>query len=111
MKPMFVYITTNPQKTVLYTGVTNNLGQRLVEHYMNRGSKASFAGKYYCYNLLHFEEFNTPTDAICREKEIKDWRRSKKEELINTMNAGWEFLNNQILDWPPKQYDLFHRGR
>lgn len=75
---MYVYITTNPQKKVLYTGVTNNLSQRLIEHYMDRGTKNSFAGKYYCYLLLHFEEFNNPAEAIAREKEIKDWRRSKK---------------------------------
>ncbi len=107
---MFVYITTNSQKTVLYTGVTNDLAQRLVEHYMDRGSRKSFTGKYYCYYLLHFEEFNNLSDAIAREKEIKDWRRSRKEELINSTNIDWKFLNNEILDWPPRQNELFHRG-
>ncbi len=107
---MFVYITTNSQKTVLYTGVTNDLAQRLVEHYMDRGSRKSFTGKYYCYYLLHFEEFNSLSDAIAREKEIKDWRRSRKEELINSTNIDWKFLNNEILDWPPRQNELFHRG-
>lgn len=108
---MYVYIITNPLKTVLYTGVTNNLAQRLIEHYMDRGTKNSFAGKYYCYLLLHFEVFKKPIDAIAREKEIKDWRRSKKEKLIAQTNKDWEPLNTQILDWPPKPRDLFHRGR
>ncbi|VAW27475.1 Excinuclease ABC, C subunit-like [hydrothermal vent metagenome] len=111
MKPMFVYILTNSQKTVLYTGVTNDLAQRLVEHYMDRGLKKTFAGRYYCYYLVHFEEYNIPVDAIAREKEIKDWRRSRKEELINSANKNWRFMNNDILDWPPRVNDLYHRGR
>jgi len=60
----FVYIVTNSERTVLYPGVTNNLEQRLVEHYCNRGQKKTFAGKYYCYNLVYFEEFQYINDAI-----------------------------------------------
>ena len=63
------------------------------------------------YLLLHFEVFENPHDAIAREKEIKDWRRSKKEALIAQNNVNWRFLNNDLLDWPPKPRDLFHRGR
>jgi putative endonuclease len=111
MKTMYVYITTNPLKTVLYTGVTNDLAQRLVEHYINKGDSKTFAGKFYCYNLIYFEEFDSPSDAIAREKEIKDWNRSKKEMLINQFNKDWMFLNNEVLDWPPKPDELFHRGR
>ena len=108
---MYVYIVTNPQKTVLYTGVTNDLSQRLVEHYMDRGTLNSFAGKYYCYFLLHFEVFYDSVDAIAREKEIKDWRRSRKEDLIKAHNKKWKFLNNELLDWPPRQEELFHRRK
>jgi putative endonuclease len=50
-----VYITTNPAKAVLYIGVTNDLARRLGQHYENRGSKETFAGRYFCYNLLYFE--------------------------------------------------------
>ena len=107
---MFVYIATNPQKTVLYTGVTNDLAQRLVEHYINRGDKNTFAGRYYCYNLLFFEEHTRPADAIAREKEIKDWTRSKKEELISSVNDTWEILNTDIMDWPPRLDEMFTRG-
>ena len=88
----FVYITTNPGKTVLYTGVTNDLSRRLLEHYKNRGSKKNFAVKYYCYKLLYYEYFTNISQAIVREKEIKDMSRTKKEELINTKNPKWNFL-------------------
>ena len=100
----FVYLLTNPEKTVLYTGVTNNLEQRLAEHYSNKGQKKTFAGKYYCYNLVYFEEFQYIYDAIAREKEIKGWSRIKKENLIKMKNPDWAFLNAQIcICWPPKE--------
>lgn len=97
----YCYILTNPTKTVLYTGITNNLGQRLIEHYLNRGKQSTFAGRYNCYNLIYFEAFNSPEDAIHREKEIKGWTRSKKETLIATYNPEWKFMNSEITDWPP----------
>lgn len=101
MKEFYVYITTNPKKSVLYTGMTNNLGARLIEHYRNRGNTKTFAGRYFAYCLLHFECFATPLHAISREKEIKDWNRAKKEELISRDNPNWEFINNKIIEWPP----------
>jgi len=102
-----VYIVTNPIKSVLYVGITNDLAQRLVEHYIERGKPSTFAGRYYCYNLLYYEDFQYVEDAIAREKEIKKWRRSKKEALINKFNPEWKFLNNEILRWPPREQ--FHR--
>lgn len=92
----FVYITTNPRKTTLYTGVTNNLKSRLAQHFDNCGDKKSFAGRYYCYNLIFWEVFDQIEYAIAREKEIKGWRREKKVELINHFNPQWRFLNNEI---------------
>ncbi len=98
----YVYIVTNPAREVLYTGVTNDLAQRLIEHWMNRGSSQTFAGKYFCYNLIYYEEFKYINDAIAREKEIKGWRREKKLSLIDTKNPDWDFLNTQICgSWPP----------
>ena len=64
----FVYITTNPAKTVLYTGVTNDLYTRMLQHYDNRGKRISFAGKFYCYLLIYYDRFSSPTMAIEREK-------------------------------------------
>ncbi|MCT4613966.1 MAG: GIY-YIG nuclease family protein [Marinifilaceae bacterium] len=67
-KNSYVYITTNPKKTVLYIGVTNNLKRRIYEHFHNKGKNTSFAGKYYCYNLVYFEHFTNIEEAIAREK-------------------------------------------
>ena len=92
----FVYIVKNPTKTVLYTGVTNDLTTRLQQHYENRGNKSSFAGKYFCYNLLYWERFQYIDHAIEREKKIKNWNRIKKERLISSFNANWRFLNDEV---------------
>jgi putative endonuclease len=93
----FIYITTNPNKTVLYVGVTNDLYVRMQQHIEdNLDKKKTFAGKYFCYNLIYWERFQFIQDAIAREKEIKGWRREKKIELIATMNPNWEFLNDKL---------------
>ncbi len=93
----FVYVTTNPKKTVLYTGVTNDLKRRLQEHLDDcNGAKATFAGKYFCYNLIYYEYFPNIEWAIAREKQIKGWNRAKKEELIKKFNPAWQFLNDKI---------------
>jgi len=89
----YVYITTNPGKTVLYTGVTNDLRRRILEHYKNKGSKRTFAGRYHCYKLIYYECFTNINQAIEREKEIKNMSREKKEELIRVKNPNWNFLN------------------
>ncbi|MBS1654637.1 MAG: GIY-YIG nuclease family protein [Bacteroidetes bacterium] len=103
----YIYIVTNPERTVYYTGVTNDLVQRIIEHWINRGKPQTFAGKYYCCNLLYYEEFRYINDAIAREKEIKGWRREKKLKLIKTINQNLSFLNTSICDgWPPKDNDI-----
>ncbi len=99
---MTVYILTNFKKTTLYIGVTNDLGQRLIEHYLSRGKKSSFAGRYHCYYLLYYENHESPMAAIEREKELKKWRREKKEQLIDTFNPKRLFLNSDITPWPPE---------
>ena len=91
----FVYITTNSKKTTLYVGVTNDLYTRMLQHFYDRGG-SSFAGRYYCYNLIYWERHDNPEDAIDREKEIKKWRREKKIQLIESMNPKWQFLNSEI---------------
>lgn len=96
MKNYFVYITTNPQKTVLYIGVTNNLKRRLTEHYENAGKIGTFAGEYYCYKLIYWERFSNSTDAIARETQLKNWSRKKKENLIAVLNSEWRFLNIDV---------------
>lgn len=91
-KCYFVYITSNPAKSVLYTGMTNNLKRRLSEHYNNRGKKEHFASRFFCYKLLYYEMYDTPMKAINREKEINDPTRQKKIDLIKTQNPGMHFL-------------------
>ena len=103
-KSYYVYILTNQQKNVLYTGVTNDLEQRITEHWQNRGNQKSFAGRYYTFYLLFYEKHTYINDAITREKEIKGWNRSKKETLINGFNPEWMFLNKELFGkWPPDE--------
>lgn len=100
-----VYILTNFTKTVLYIGVTNNLEQRLVEHYLEKDNPLSnaFTSIYNVIYLIYYENFDYVNDAIAREKEIKKWRREKKDKLIDTMNSKRDFLNKELLgEWPPK---------
>ena len=87
----YVYITTNKNNTVLYTGVTNNLERRMHEHKTkaNRG----FTSKYNVYKLVYFEHFTDINQAIAREKQLKKWRRAWKEALINEMNPDWNDLS------------------
>ena len=92
----YVYITTNINKTTLYVGVTNNLARRLQEHKDSRINEDSFAGKYHCYNLVYCEIYENIGDAITREKEIKKWRREKKNRLIESQNPEWKFMNDYI---------------
>lgn len=92
----YIYITTNSQKTVLYIGVTNDLRQRLYTHTQNSGKPDTFAGRYFCYNLVYYEHFSNIENAIARETELKTWRREKKIALIDAFNPGWRFLNKEI---------------
>jgi putative endonuclease len=98
----FIYITTNRAFTVLYTGLTNNLAVRLGEHYLNRGNAKTFAGKYYCYNLIYYEHYHYINQAIAREAEIKGWGKRKKLELIKEQNPNFKSYNEDICgQWPP----------
>ena len=88
----YVYITTNPHRTVIYTGLTNDLKRRIIEHKNNRGNKNSFAGMYYCHDLVYFEFFTDVQYAIQREKQIKNMTRLKKIKLIEMHNPKWRTL-------------------
>lgn len=97
----YTYITTNPKKTVLYTGMTNDLASRVIEHFNSKGEKSTFAGRYYCYFLIYYEAFQFPHQAIEHEKEIKRMSRVQKEHLIKLQNPKLDFLNSTIMNWPP----------
>jgi putative endonuclease len=93
----YVYIITNINKTVLYTGVTNNLKRRLYEHELGIvESSNTFTGRYNVHYLLYFEHYQYILDAIAREKQIKGWTRAKKVKMITDFNPNWEFLNEEI---------------
>jgi putative endonuclease len=108
----YVYIITNPSRKTLYVGITNNLHKRILEHYSCRGTDHSFTGFNYCYLLLYYETFSYVNNAIAREKEIKGWRRSKKEILIDSMNKERKMLNAELFGkWPPgKEWDGYVLG-
>lgn len=97
MHNYYVYMTTNITRTVLYTGVTNELKRRLHEHKEDAlVGKKHFTGKYNAYYLVYWERFEDINDAIVREKEIKGWTRVKKEFLIKELNPEFLFLNDEI---------------
>ena len=91
----YIYILTNKNHTVLYTGVTSNLANRLYEHstglYRN-----SFTNKYNVKELVYYEEFLSIEEAIYREKQIKAGSRQKKLDLINRFNPDWNDLTGSI---------------
>ncbi|RYD95462.1 MAG: GIY-YIG nuclease family protein, partial [Sphingobacteriales bacterium] len=92
-RTFYTYIVTNVLRTVLYTGMTNNLKARLLEHYNGR---SIFTGSYNVHFLLYYEVTQYVLNAIAREKEIKGWSREKKMKLINTMNPELLFLNDRF---------------
>lgn len=92
----YVYILTNKNKTVLYTGVTNNIKERLYFHQNPLPFSKAYTARYKCFYLVYFEHFFEIDDAIKREKEIKGWSRTKKEILISKFNPSWKFLNDDI---------------
>ena len=94
MKTYSIYLLTNKNNTVIYTGVTNDLQRRMWEHKFDKGSK--FTSKYNCNKLVYYEDFKYILDAIAREKQIKAGSRAKKIELIDSINKNWDDLSK---DW------------
>ncbi|NOQ91957.1 MAG: GIY-YIG nuclease family protein [Flavobacteriaceae bacterium] len=92
----YAYILTNKIKTVLYIGVTNNLKERLYSHKNPEANSKAFTAKYNVFYLIYYEHFSDINQAIAREKQMKGWRRHKKDILIKSVNPKWEFLDNEI---------------
>ena len=93
-----VYIMTNKFRTTLYIGVTSNLPARVYEH-INHVYPKSFTSRYKLTDLVYHEMFLSIEEAINREKEIKGWRRSKKDELVSSFNPNWMDLYEEIKEW------------
>ncbi len=87
----YVYILTNFTNNVMYIGVTNNLQRRIYEH--KNKLVDGFTKKYNVNKLVYFEEYRDIKNAIAREKQLKKWRREKKNILVETQNADWEDLS------------------
>src|SRR4051794_2493408 len=94
----FVYMLQSSSRRVLYTGVTNALVTRVVEHRSGKNRK-SFAAKYRAFRLVYYEEYSGIRSAIAREKEIKGWTRAKKDALVRSMNPQWQDL---LAEWENK---------
>ncbi|GLU43163.1 hypothetical protein Musp01_07870 [Muricauda sp. NBRC 101325] len=83
----------------MYTGITNDLSRRLIEHNESiNNNKRAFAAKYKCKHLIYYEVYDWVQEAISREKEIKGWVRFKKVELIKTTNPNFEFLEDGFIN-------------
>ena len=89
-KSYYVYIVTNKNNSVLYTGVTNDLKRRVYEH--REKLVEGFTRRYNVTKLVCFETCGDIEVAIAREKQIKGWSRRRKVELINSMNEDWRDL-------------------
>lgn len=89
----YVYIMATNSGT-LYIGVTNSLERRILEHKHNL--VPGFTSRYSCHKLVYFEHYTEIETAIAREKQLKRWRRDKKELLIKRMNPPWQDLS---LNW------------
>ncbi len=88
----WVYLVTNKGRTTVYIGMTNNLQRRIFEHRTGKDPD-SFAWRYQCWTLVHFEAFKYVDQAIAREKQLKNWKREWKDRLIEQENPAWSDLS------------------
>ncbi|MBA6335683.1 GIY-YIG nuclease family protein [Colwellia sp. BRX8-7] len=94
MKQPHIYIMTNIKNTTLYIGVTSQLVQRVYQH--KSKLTLGFTNKYNLNKLVYFESFETMYDAITREKQLKNWRRAWKKNLIEQINPNWLDLSKDF---------------
>jgi putative endonuclease len=90
-KSYYVYVLTNWNQRVMYVGVTSDLKRRIHEH-QNKLVKG-FTEKYNVNKLVYYEQTNDVITALAREKEIKKWRRQKKDNLVVSVNPQWQDLS------------------
>jgi putative endonuclease len=93
-KTFYVYMMTNKSRVVLYAGIANSLVRRVSQH--QNGEIEGFTKLYKVNRLVYYESFNDPRHAISREKEIKGWRRGKKNALVETLNPKWADLSPRL---------------
>ncbi len=93
-KQFFVYILTNKTHNVLYIGMTNNLVRRIYEH--KNKLVEGFTKRYNVTKLVYYEVTNDAESAILREKQLKNWHRDWKINLINQFNSEWKDLSGDF---------------
>lgn len=94
MNPGFVYIMSNKTRTSVYVGVTSDLTSRVLQHKLGEGGK--FTSKYKCFELMYYESHDTIEHAIEREKQLKNWHREWKLNLIKERNPHMKDLSSEI---------------
>jgi putative endonuclease len=94
MKEPFIYILTNKPLGTLYIGVTSNLIQRIAQH--KQGTLKGFSYKYNLKQLVYYEQLDCMIDAIHREKQLKNWHRQWKVNLITEFNPQWQDLSDSL---------------
>ena len=99
MSNFYVYLLTNQNNKVMYVGMTNNLERRMYEH--KTKMVPGFTEKYNVNKLVYFEETSDVSAAIAREKEIKTWRREKKNHLVVAVNPAWKDLSEGWFEISP----------
>ena len=97
----YVYIMTNWNNSVMYVGMTNNLERRLYEH--KHKLIDGFTKRYNVDKLVYYDCTTNVKSAIEREKQIKGWKRTRKNELVSKMNSDWNDLSK---DWYGKDSSL-----
>ena len=93
-KQYYVYILTNKSNKVLYIGVTNNLERRIFEH--KNKLVEGFTKKYNLNKLVYYEATSDIDGALEREKQLKNWHRDWKINLINSSNTAWKDLSDNV---------------
>lgn len=93
MKNYYVYLSTNWNNRVMYVGMANNLERRMYEH--KNKLIEGFTKKYNIDRLVYFVETSDVNAALSREKEIKKWRREKKDSLVLSSNPEWKDLSEE----------------
>ncbi len=99
----YVYILTNWNGKVMYIGITNDLQRRIFEH--RNKLVPGFTAKYNLARLVYVEETTDVVAALAREKEIKKWRRIKKDDLVRTLNPTFSDLSCDWFEDPSLQHD------
>lgn len=95
MKAGYVYILSNKPEGALYIGVTSDLIKRIYEH--RTKAIKGFSRKYHLHHLVYFEVLDEIADAIVREKQLKNWHRQWKVNLISDVNPYWRDLYPELV--------------